>query len=72
LNSRERPGLGVRVGSGLIWAVWLSFTALWTPVVGLVYLLTAWWDKRRYWAGSTFRLGARILIATNPWWHCRI
>jgi 1-acyl-sn-glycerol-3-phosphate acyltransferase len=65
------PGLGLRLGSGLIWAVWLLFTALWTPVVGLVYILTAWWDRRRYYAGSTFRLGARILIALNPWWTCR-
>ena len=72
LNGTNKPGLGLRLGSGLIWAIWLLFTALWTPVVGLVYLLTAWWDRRRFWAGSTFRLGAKILIALNPWWTCRI
>jgi 1-acyl-sn-glycerol-3-phosphate acyltransferase len=64
--------LGARIGSAIIWAIWLSFTALWTPVVAVVYLLTAWWDRRRFWAGSTFRLGAKILIALNPWWHCRV
>jgi 1-acyl-sn-glycerol-3-phosphate acyltransferase len=66
------PSIGARIGSAFIWAIWLSFTALWTPVVAIVYLLTAWWDRRRFWAGSTFRLGAKILIALNPWWHCRI
>jgi 1-acyl-sn-glycerol-3-phosphate acyltransferase len=68
----KSPGLGVRVGSIVIWTIWLLFTALWTPVVLIVYLLTAWWDQRRYWAGSTFRLGAKILIALNPWWKRRI
>ena len=72
MSEPQGPGLGVRMGSIVIWAIWLSFTALWTPVVLIVYLLTAWWDKRRYWAGSTFRLGARILIALNPWWKRRI
>jgi 1-acyl-sn-glycerol-3-phosphate acyltransferase len=71
VNGTDKPGLGLRLGSGLIWAIWLLFTALWTPVVGLVYIFTAWWDDRRFWAGSTFRLGARILIALNPWWSCR-
>lgn len=71
MSNESRPGLGVRLGSGLIWAVWLTFTALWTLVVFLVFLLTAWWDRRRYFAGSTFRLGASILIALNPWWKCR-
>ncbi len=72
MSVESRPGLGVRLGSGLIWVVWLLFTALWTPVVFVVFLLTAWWDDRRYFAGSTFRLGASILIALNPWWRCRI
>jgi 1-acyl-sn-glycerol-3-phosphate acyltransferase len=72
VNEPASPGLGARVGSILIWAVWLLFTALWTPVVLIVFLLTAWWDRRRYWAGSTFRLGASILIAVNPWWKRRI
>jgi 1-acyl-sn-glycerol-3-phosphate acyltransferase len=72
MNDPAGPALGVRVGSAIIWAIWLLFTALWTPVVAVVYLLTAWWDRRRFWAGSTFRLGAKILIALNPWWHCRI
>lgn len=72
VQNTERTGLGLKIGSASIWAIWLLFTALWTPVVGLVFVLTAWWDRRRYWAGSTFRLGAKILIAINPWWSCRI
>jgi 1-acyl-sn-glycerol-3-phosphate acyltransferase len=72
VNESREPGLGTRIGSILIWVIWLLFTALWTPIVLLVYLLTAWWDRRRYWAGSTFRLGASILIALNPWWKRRI
>lgn len=71
MSKESKPSLGVRLGSGAIWAVWLTFTALWTVVVFLVFLLTAWWDHRRYFAGSTFRLGASILIALNPWWKCR-
>ena len=71
MSENEKPGLGVRLGSGMIWIVWLVFVALWTPVVFLVYILTAWWDDRRYFAGSTFRFGATILIALNPWWSCR-
>lgn len=72
MNDSAGPSLGARIGSAVIWAIWLLFTALWTPVVAVVYLLTAWWDRRRFWAGSTFRLGAKILIALNPWWHCRM
>ncbi len=69
-EQESRPGIGAWLGSGLIWAVWLLFTALWTPVVFVVWALTAWWDEPRYFAGSTFRLGAKILIALNPWWRC--
>ncbi len=71
MSENAKPGLGVRVGSGAIWVVWLVFVTLWTAVVFLVYILTAWWDQRRYFAGSTFRFGATILIALNPWWRCR-
>lgn len=71
MSENAKPGLGVRVGSGVIWVVWLVFVALWTPVVGLVWILTAWWDHRRYFAGSTFRFGAKILLVLNPWWRVR-
>lgn len=64
--------LGVRAASAAIWVVWLSATAVWTLVVGLVWLMTAWWDRRRWYAGRTFRLGARVLLFLNPFWRVRI
>lgn len=64
--------VGVRVASAAIWIVWLAATALWTPVVGLVWALTAWWDRRRWWAGRTFRLGSHLLLGLNPFWRVRI
>ncbi|MFO7588118.1 MAG: 1-acyl-sn-glycerol-3-phosphate acyltransferase [Gemmatimonadota bacterium] len=71
-ESLPPAGPGVRIASILIWVLWLAATALWTLVVGGVYLLTAWWDRRRWYAGRTFRLGARILLFLNPFWRVRI
>lgn len=71
--SGERPaGPGVQAASVTIWVVWLTATAAWTLVVGVVYLLTAWWDRPRWYAGRTFRLGANMLLSLNPFWRVRI
>jgi 1-acyl-sn-glycerol-3-phosphate acyltransferase len=57
--------------SFLVWVVWEVLVILWTPVVGLALLGTGWWDRPRWYAGRAFRLGARILVALNPFWKVR-
>jgi 1-acyl-sn-glycerol-3-phosphate acyltransferase len=58
--------------SGLVWIAWVIVAAAWTPLVAAVYLATVWWDERRWYAGRTFRLGARVLVFLNPWWRVEI
>lgn len=58
--------------SGIVWILWVIVSALWTPVVAIVYTLTVWWDERRWYTGRVFRTGARILVAVNPFWRVRI
>jgi len=67
-----RPGIATALGSAVLWLVWLALTALWTPLVLLVFLLETPLDRRRLLTGRTFRLGARMLIAVNPWWSRKI
>lgn len=79
-GARPEPGAdatnavpaGVRIASAVIWIVWLAATAVWTLVVAVVWALTAWWDRRRWYAGRTFRLGSRVLLFLNPFWRVRI
>lgn len=61
-----------RAVSVLVWVIWLVVAALWTPVVAVVYALTAWWDERRRYASLTFRRGANLLVVLNPFWRVRI
>ncbi|MDT8435390.1 MAG: lysophospholipid acyltransferase family protein [Gemmatimonadota bacterium] len=68
----SRRGPAGTAGSLAVWAAWLLATALWTPLVLLAFLATAWWDRRRAIAGRTFRIGARVLLLLNPWWRVRI
>lgn len=58
--------------SFLVWVVWQVVVILWTPVVAIALLLTGWWDRPRWIAGRTFRFGARILVALNPFWSVRV
>ena len=58
--------------SGIVWILWILITAVWTALVGLVYVATVWWDERRWYIGRTFRLGARVLVFINPWWRVSI
>lgn len=58
--------------SFIVWVAWQLLVILWTPVVALVLLCTGWWDRPRWIAGRTFRFGARILIALNPFWRVRV
>jgi 1-acyl-sn-glycerol-3-phosphate acyltransferase len=58
--------------SGCVWILWVVVSAVWTLLVGIAWLATVWWDKRRWYIGRTFRLGARVLVFVNPWWRVTI
>ncbi len=56
-------------GSGGVWLVWVVVVVIWNMLVFLVFVSTAWWDRRRWYTGRAFRIGARVLVALNPWWR---
>ena len=59
------------LASLLVWIVWQVLLVVWTPVVALALVSTAWWDRRRWITGRVFRFGARILVGLNPYWKVR-
>lgn len=63
---------GRKIGSGFVWFIWAIVVVVWTLVVAVTYLLTAWWDTRRWYAGRVFRIGAKLLVWLNPWWRVTI
>ncbi len=54
--------------SALVWLLWAVLVVVWTPVVFLAWLATAWWDRQRWYAGRTFRLCAALALRLNPLW----
>ena len=58
--------------SFFVWVVWEATVIVWTPVVALSLIFTGWWDRPRWFAGRTFRFGARLLISMNPFWKVRV
>lgn len=54
--------------SALVWLAWGLLVICWTPIVFLVWLATAWWDERRWYAGRTFRVCAALALRLNPLW----
>lgn len=57
--------------SALVWPLWAAVIILWTPLVTAAFLLTAWWDRRRWWVGRTFRLCAAAALKVTPLWDAR-
>lgn len=57
--------------SALVWILWALLVILWTPVLFLVFVATAWWDPRRRIVGRVFRTCAQLCIAANPLWTVR-
>jgi 1-acyl-sn-glycerol-3-phosphate acyltransferase len=51
------------------WFMLGVLVVLWTPLVAIVRLVTAPWDKGRYWAGYTFRKFAVAFGFVNPLWR---
>lgn len=60
------------IGNGAVYLLWLLVVVAWFPLVAVVFLCTAWWDKRRWFTGRAFRLGTRLLVGLNPWWSVRV
>lgn len=54
--------------SAMVWLLWAVLVIVWTPLVLLVWLATAWWDERRWYVGRTFRLTTNLALALNPLW----
>lgn len=57
--------------SALVWILWALLVVAWTPMVAVVWAVTAPWDRRRLVAGRLFRLCARAAIRVNPFWSVR-
>jgi 1-acyl-sn-glycerol-3-phosphate acyltransferase len=60
-----------RLISVVIWLAWALLVIVWTPLVALVFLVTAPSDPGRYTAGRWFRRAAVIAVALNPLWRFR-
>ncbi|HEX6587572.1 MAG TPA: lysophospholipid acyltransferase family protein [Longimicrobiales bacterium] len=63
--------IGRRIASVLLWLAISLLVIVWTFVVGVAFLLTAWRDPGRYTAGLVFRMAPKIAIAINPLWNFR-
>lgn len=57
--------------SALVWPMWAIIVLAFTPLVALTWLLTAWWDPRRWWVGRVFRLTAATALRVTPLWRAR-
>lgn len=65
-------GLAQAIVSGVVWLLWALLIILFTPVVFVAYLLTAWWDRPRWWTGRVFRRLAWSTLAVHPLWQRRV
>lgn len=61
--------IAARIVTGGVWAAWVLIVILGTPVVALVYALTAPFDRGRYHAGLTFRKLAVLATRSVPLWR---
>lgn len=57
--------------SVFVWPLWAIIIIVWTPLVALTFVLTAWWDRRRWWVGRVFRLCAAAALRITPLWSAR-
>ncbi|HTS88889.1 MAG TPA: lysophospholipid acyltransferase family protein [Gemmatimonadales bacterium] len=54
------------------WFVLGACLLLWLPILALVRLVTAPFDRGLYWAGFLFRKIAVVTAGLNPLWHFRV
>lgn len=64
--------LGQAIVSGIVWLLWAALIILFTPLVLAVFLLTAWWDRPRWWTGRVFRRLAWSALFVHPLWRRRV
>lgn len=64
--------LYISVVSLWVWFVLGACLLLWLPLLALVRLLTAPFDRGRYWIGYLFRQVAVITATLNPLWRFRV
>jgi 1-acyl-sn-glycerol-3-phosphate acyltransferase len=57
--------------SSLLWLSIGLIALLWLPLLALVFLVTAPFDRGRYAAGWWFRRAAVVAVALNPLWRFR-
>lgn len=58
--------------SAWAWLMLGVIAFIWTPIVALVWLFTAPFDRGRYWAGYVFRKLAVAHDVLNPMWRFRV
>ena len=54
------------------WAMFGLVVILWLPLMGITRLVTAPFDKGRYWTGLLFRKMAVTHQRLTPMWHFRV
>lgn len=59
------------IASAWTWVVLATLMVLWLPLMGLVFLVTAPFDKGRYHVGLLFRKIGKITALLNPLWDFR-
>ncbi|MFW6206440.1 MAG: lysophospholipid acyltransferase family protein [Gemmatimonadota bacterium] len=64
--------LGQAIVSAVVWALWALLIILFTPIVAVVFLLTAWWDRPRWWTGRAFRRLAWSAMVVHPLWRRQV
>jgi 1-acyl-sn-glycerol-3-phosphate acyltransferase len=67
---RER--LYITVVSIWTWAVLVACLLVWLPLLAIVRVVSAPFDRGRYWAGLLFRKIAVVTATLNPLWHFRV
>jgi 1-acyl-sn-glycerol-3-phosphate acyltransferase len=60
------------ITSAAVWTAIALITALWLPLMAVVFLVTAPFDPGRYAVGRLFRLAAVISVKINPFWDFRV
>jgi 1-acyl-sn-glycerol-3-phosphate acyltransferase len=70
-SPQERPGLGHRVLSVVLWLLIVLLVLVWVPLMAVIFLFTVPFDPGRYTVGRWFRRAAMLAVAMNPLWRFR-
>lgn len=67
----KRGGFVQRAGTALVWFGIGVLVLLWLPLLSVIFLATAPFDRGRYTVGRWFRNAAVAAVAINPFWRFR-